>query len=204
MEVINSGKESIDEFIQLLNEVDDILFKKVQDIGGVTYNGIKFSGSKDEFKKRVLHEKQSQYELLEQIGINDLIQKLNDLGKNMKYEYDHLVFKVHGKRYENRGKIDKVTLDFNGVEKDRSLLSDINKKVKISNGTFSIASCFKGWDGKNNDSARPEQLELIPPSYRIAVDPRRFLPKRQKDTSEVDSIPCEISFSPFKAVIHVE
>ena len=142
----------------------------------VRFNGVLFTGSIDEYRKKIDRELKSS--IKECAKYSESLQSLSDNVGLATEAYDYVVYAAHGVEGWN-DKSATIVWFSDGLKSQKDLRTTVMGKMSKSNGIKIFLSCYQSWNGKGKRP--PESREFMNVS-----------PPRLKSRGELDYIPMVI------------
>ena len=167
--------KNIDSLVAKLRAMPDARFNALKADGKVTFNGKKYSTSKNEYSSDMLREKKSQFITALSSTYDETMEKFKQLVTIADRDYDIAAFCVHGRSIgENR--VLRV-VSFNGNEKDTDdVIKAVRELTGSIKGVLHFISCYRSWKPGKDLKETAEYLRLEPAKGEVNDCTVRFNP----------------------------
>ena len=172
----------IDDALKALDVLTPANFIAAQKKGKIKFDGQAFTGTKDEYRKKIAREKESKWIIQNSGGFAAAKAKFEELTKLATEKYDVTAIEVHGTEIVDDISSPNPTIlgyapNFNGEHKDYSDLDAFPK----GGGNHVTASCFKP-PGRKKERIDPRGADR---RYGVFADPEK----------------CYFEFTPMKVTV---
>jgi len=165
-EQLAAGLKRVDGALAFLQKLPESTYECMRKAGRVSFDNKRFNGTLEEYKKKILREKQSLLRLT--ATYDQTVKAVSELSKKATEPYDWFALGAHG--FRSFADPSKMVIGFdNDLMDQQKALSSLKKKVSSRSRNIFIVSCYQSWKGKGAKENFRETLFLIPPELDFNV-----------------------------------
>ena len=180
-QVINGMADALRKNLQIssfMHSFSPHTYECLQKKNKVRFNGVLFTGSIDDYRKKIDRELKSS--IKERANYSESIQTLSADVELATESYDYVVYAAHGVEGWN-DKSTTIVWFSDGLKGQKELRAAVMEKMAKSKGAKIFLSCYQSWDGKGErPPGRREHMVVLPP--------------RLKSKGELDYVPMSIRY----------
>ena len=155
-----AGLKRVDGALAFLKKLPESTYECMRKAGRVSFDNKRFNGTLEEYRKKILREKQSLLRLT--ATYDQTVKAVSELSKKATEPYDWFALGAHG--FRSFADPSKMVIAFkDDLIDQQTALSSLKKKVSSKSHNILIVSCYQSWKGKGDKENFRETLYLIPP-----------------------------------------
>lgn len=164
-DILAKGMQRIDGALAFLDKLPENTYECLRRAGKVSFDGKRFDGTLNEYKKKIKREKQSVMRVT--AAYDETVKAVSELSKKATEPYDWFAVGAHG--YPSFGNKSLVLIGFSDKELvQKEALSSIRKNIVSKSPNILIVSCYQTWHGKTlGDKERDKFKESLDPVWPI-------------------------------------
>ena len=200
---LNDGFIRVDEFLGILDGMDDSSFSQLVQSGKVTFDGRNYSGTKETFRAMVDREKDSKQTVYGLVSYAESLSAIRGEVSFITQHHDMLGLEIHG--HSGYGKRPHHTYSFGDASKGTEEIIEDNELdhalatiLRTMPGALILVSCFQTFNNtKQNIFDTIERIEVTPAFYENDIT-TTIIPATKHSPEITTTNFCSLSFTPFK------